>query len=207
MEDWTSIREFARRTDRTHHAVQKAIESGRIPEAAVRREGGRLVAIEYYAALNALAANTDPVAAAKGGKMIEVQAPQAALNSKVFASEDLANETADDLEAADRDPHGYYEARAKRERFAAKSAELDYLRAIGELISKTDQREVSARRYKAIRDNFLNIPDRICANLAAERDAARVHAMLTEEIKRVLNELSESARTEVARGTAERVAA
>jgi hypothetical protein len=58
-----------------------------------------------------------------------------------------------------------------------------------------------------MRDALLNVPDRIAAVLAAERDPARVHAELTKEIKRVLHELSDDARAEIARGTSERVAA
>jgi len=43
--------------------------------------------------------------------------------------------------------------------------------------------------------------------IAAERDPAQVHKLLTNEIKRVLHELSDVARAEITGGVAERVAA
>ena len=66
---------------------------------------------------------------------------------------------------------------------------------------------MAQRSYRTLRDKILNIPDRVAAILAAERDPARVHAALTAELKRVLHELSDDARAEAARGIAERVAA
>jgi hypothetical protein len=102
---------------------------------------------------------------------------------------------------------GYLEHRAKREEYQAKQAELDYLEAIGELVPTSELRAAAASRYRAIRDKLLNIPDRLSAILAAEKDPAIVHAALAKEIKQVLHELSDDARAEAARGVAERMAA
>jgi hypothetical protein len=41
-----------------------------------------------------------------------------------------------------------------------------------------------------VRDNLLNIPDRLAATLAAESDADRVHLMLSGEIRKALDELA-----------------
>ena len=84
VEEWVSLREFARRRGVSLQAVQKAIASGRV--TAVRRadagpEGqpGRILGIEVNAATQQWNRNTDPTEAAKSGKVIPapaaVQAP------------------------------------------------------------------------------------------------------------------------------------
>lgn len=67
MQEWIGVRELGRRVGRKHRAVQRAIEEGRIPAAAVRRDPatGRVVAIEYCAAALAWEARTDPDQAAR----------------------------------------------------------------------------------------------------------------------------------------------
>lgn len=107
------------------------------------------------------------------------------------------------LAAAEKESYLGY--RTRTEEFRAKQAELDYLVALGRLISRSAAREVAFRRYRAIRDKLENIADRLAPELAAERDPARVHAMLLGEIKQVLNELSADARTESAGGPVESV--
>jgi hypothetical protein len=232
-EEWISLREFARRRGVDLRAVQKAIESGRV--TAVRRdERGRLVGIEVAAATMQWDMNTDPVEAAKSGKILgqvngvgaQPMSGMSAIAPAVLNEPAAATETPATSEAAaqqggaesaiaqtsgpapaDKDPHGYYEARARREQFQSKQAELDYLQALGELVSSSEMRRISGRRYRTMRDKLLNIADRLAAVLAAERDPAQVHAVLTADIKRVLHELSDDASAELAAGLAERVAA
>jgi hypothetical protein len=43
---------------------------------------------------------------------------------------------------------------------------------------------------RTARDNLLNIPDRLAAQLAAESDADKVHQILTGEIRKALDELA-----------------
>jgi len=45
-------------------------------------------------------------------------------------------------------------------------------------------------KVAAFRDALMNIPERLAAVLAAETDAARVHAMLTSEIRAALEDLA-----------------
>jgi len=84
----------------------------------------------------------------------------------------------------------YYAHRAKREEFAAKTAELDYLEKIGVLVPAAGVRKAAYDAARALRDKLLGIPDRVAPLLAAERDPVRVHAALTTEITRTLHELS-----------------
>ena len=186
---WVSLREFARRRGVSLTAVQKAIESGRV--TAVRRdEHNRLVAIEADLATAQWNANTDPAEAAKSGTVLDVGAEA----SVVDPTDALPAPSGGAVVNFPRDPEGYYKARAQRERFAALEAERVYLKAIGDLVSRGDLERVNAQRYRAVRDKLLNIADRVAAALAAEKDPARVHAELTKEIKRVLQDLSDKAR-------------
>ncbi len=84
----------------------------------------------------------------------------------------------------------YYAHRSKREEFAAKSAEMDYLAKIGVLVPAAGVRKAAFDTARALRDKLLGIPDRVAPLLAAERDPVRVHAALTSEITRTLHELT-----------------
>jgi hypothetical protein len=214
---WMSLRAYARHRGVALSAVQKAIDSGRV--TAVRRNAaGRLKGIEAIAADAQWLANTDPVESARTTDTLR-PAPGPALNVAPAgelplgrpgeaSGEDPAPPAGGAAASADAGKDfGYLEARAKREGFQAKQAELDYLQAIGELVPTAELRSTASRRYRSIRDKLLGIADRQCALLAAEKDPARVHAALTKEIKQVLHELSDDARAEAARGAAERVAA
>ncbi len=208
IEDWISLREFARRREVALSAVQKAIATGRVTSVK-RDERGRVVGIEANQATDEWNRNTDPVEAFKSGKILAP--PSVQTSGQAFPSLQLepppAPPVAKEKPTAPDDDGGYYESRAKREKFAALTAERDYLEAIGRLVSVDELREVSFRRYRAIRDKLLNIPDRVAAILAAEKDPARVHTALTAEIKRVLHELSDDAHAGAAGRTEERVAA
>lgn len=193
-----SLREFARRRGVALSAVQKAIASGRI--TAVERKGDRIVGIREVEATAQWDANTDPVEAARNGKL-----PSGELPLEAAAEPDLPAPAAAGAPVSNQ--AAYLEARARREQFDAKQSELDYLKAVGLVVSASEVREAMFRRYRTLRDKLLNVPDRVATILAAERDPVAVHKLLTDEIKRVLNELSDGARSAAAGGDSERAAA
>lgn len=225
MNDLMGRNEYARHRGCAPNAVAKAEDDGRIATAVVRDEQGVFVGIKWRLADELWAQNTDPVEAAR----TRAAAPIATTKQGIFPSSDdtdpgsagLApgldagptapasgsDAPAPPLAPANADQADYLAARAKREGFQAKTAELEYLKAIGELVPAGEAREVAFRRYRTLRDKMLNIPERVASVIAAERDPARVHKVLTDEIKRVLHELSETADAEVAGGAQERVAA
>jgi hypothetical protein len=195
---YVSLRRFAEVRDVNLSAVQKAIESGRVK--SVLREGDRLVGIHQAQAMAEWDANTDPVEAARNGKL-PLAEPAAG------ATEASPTPTPTPEPAQPTSNQAYLDARARREEFEAKSAELSYLKEVGLVISATEARETAFRRYRALRDKLLNIPDRVSTILAAERDPVTIHRLITDELKRVLNELSDAARSEAAGGDSERLAA
>lgn len=200
MAEYISLRRFGKLRGVALSAVQKAIRDGRV--TAVKRDGDRIVGIDPVLATEQWNARTDPAQAARSGQVL---GGSLGLDLGAIAEKQAEPEPAKPRDG--EDPHGYYAARAKREEHQAALAELELLEQLGKLVSVDDLREVVGRRYRAMRDKILNIPDRVAAILAAEKDPARVHAALTAELKRVLHELSDDAGAEAAEGIAERVAA
>jgi hypothetical protein len=60
----------------------------------------------------------------------------------------------------------------------------------GELISAEKVRQAMFVKGRIIRDGIMNIPDRISSLLANENDAAKIHEILSKEIREALTELS-----------------
>ena len=208
MEDWIGLRAFAKRRRISHTAVQKAIRDGRVPDSAVRRNAGRIVAIEFHAATAAWHAHTDPAAAAKNGLGVPAANERPLPGAEEILTEESALATGAELFAvAARDPHGYQFERAKREKFTAATAELEYLKAIGRVVDVEESNEAQRSLFRNVRDKFLNLADRLTPVVTSERDPARVHASIKGEIEKVLNELSNDAQAAAAEGTPERVAA
>lgn len=202
MSDLMGRNEYARHRGCAPNAVKKAEDDGRIAAAVVRDEQGVFVAIKWQLADQLWAQNTDPAEAARTRP-----AAIAPVQQEILPSADAPAPGTEPPAPTSTDQADYLASRAKRENFQAKTAELEYLQAIGELVPAGEAREVAFRRYRTLRDKMLNIPERVASVIAAERDPARVHKLLTDEIKRVLNELSENARSEITGGTQERVAA
>lgn len=84
----------------------------------------------------------------------------------------------------------YSRARAIRENYLARLAKIEYEERSGKLVSKDEVAVAAFTKARTVRDGMLNIPDRVAAIVAAEPDADKVHLILTDEIRKALNELS-----------------
>ena len=60
----------------------------------------------------------------------------------------------------------------------------------GELVNAEDVKKAAFTKARVIRDGLLNIPDRVSSVLASTSDEQRVHELLSQEIRMVLEELS-----------------
>ena len=89
---------------------------------------------------------------------------------------------------------GYRRARAVREFFQARLAEIEYKERIGELISKAEVQTAAFNKYRRFRDRILNVPDRVAAILATETDMKKVHEILTAELRYALEDAADSQR-------------
>lgn len=72
----------------------------------------------------------------------------------------------------------------------AKRLELKNKVESGEYLPAREVEESAFNSARITRDAILNIPDRIAALLAAESDAMQVHKILTEELRRALENLA-----------------
>lgn len=84
----------------------------------------------------------------------------------------------------------YFRARAIRESYLARLAKIEFEERTAKLVSRDEVQVAAFTNGRTVRDNLLNIPDRLAATLAAETDADRVHHLLSAEIRRALEELS-----------------
>jgi len=58
------------------------------------------------------------------------------------------------------------------------------------LVSVEEVRNTFFGKARVVRDGILNIPDRISSLLATINDSSKIHEILTQELRMVLEELS-----------------
>lgn len=80
--------------------------------------------------------------------------------------------------------------RIKNEIERGKLLEAKAKAEIGELVSIEEVKTEAFNTARVVRNNLLNIPDRVSALLASISNAEKIHELLTEEISSSLNELS-----------------
>lgn len=80
------------------------------------------------------------------------------------------------------------QSRTVKEAYAARMAKLDYEERIGKTIDADKVKEDSFKAARIVRDNMLNIPDRLAAELAGETNQFTIHKKLTDEIKKAIQD-------------------
>jgi|SRR6187401_252502 len=166
------IRAYARHRGVTPAAVRKAIKSGRITAV-----GGN---IDPNLADSQWQSNTDeskPRSSVSRGPRPALQpspAPHSPSKSHAFP-EALA----------------FAKARAARETYQARLKELELKIKTGKLIPVDEVRVAAFNTNRRARDLLLAIPDRVAAVVAGLSDVTEVHRVLTEEFRRVCEELSQ----------------
>lgn len=101
---------------------------------------------------------------------------------------------------------GFMEHRTKREEFLAKTAELDYLKQIGALVSTAEVEREVEEIFAVVKSNAFRIIPKKSAILAAETDPGRIERLLTDALTQAFHE-SSRAFADVAAGGAEERAA
>jgi len=213
--------EYARHRGCAPNAVSKAIDSGRIKDAVVYKDG-RFAGIRWKWADQLWAGNTDPVEAARNGKFYE-QTPAAAGATEPAAADPAstgksasdftpsspqlpAGPSGDlDLQTPARqdDNANYLKHRAQREEFAAKSAQVEYLKTIGKLVSADAIAVEITDLLNQLKVNALRLPERLAQSLAAETDPARVNRILGDALRSVFDECSRQFADDAAGGVEE----
>lgn len=85
----------------------------------------------------------------------------------------------------------FRQAQATERAYHAKLAELEYRKAIGDLVPAADVEVELARVFATFREAMQQIPGRLAAVVAAEPNQARVHDLLDVEIRAALLHLKE----------------
>ena len=68
---------------------------------------------------------------------------------------------------------------------------IDYEERIAKLVSGEEVQVAAFNKFRQFRDAMINLPDRLAAMLAAETVEATVHALLTVEIRKALNDFAD----------------
>lgn len=171
------------------NAVKKAIETGRIPMRYVGRRNGKgsYIITDPVGARHAWGENTDHSKSHQAGK------PRA---DKVANPDDREGQ-ADIPKPTDTIRAG--KARAHREVFQAKLAQLEYEEKSGKLGDLNKIKMKQFEQGQILREAILVIPDRIAAELAAKlgKDVPVhvVHEVMERELRNVLIEVAKHGRT------------
>jgi len=110
-------------------------------------------------------------------------------NSSPVNAPRQAPRTTEPNDGAARGPT-YAQSRAVRELYLARLAKIEFEERAAKLVSRDEVTVAAFTKARTIRDNLLNIPDRVAAMLAAESDPTQVHQILSDEIRKALIELS-----------------
>lgn len=86
----------------------------------------------------------------------------------------------------------FRQAQAQERAYNAKLAELEYKRAIGEVVDAAQVEAQLSRVFAAFREAMMQIPSRIAPVLCAQTVEADVHRTLSDEIRRALLALKEA---------------
>ena len=170
--------EFAAIKGCTKAAVTHATKT-RIADAVVEKDGKRW--LDRDLALELWNRNTKATHNAKVSKPdpIEAPAPRDArqLRQKVAGLPD------DEIPELN-------ESRARREHYQAELAKLEVDLKRKELMPAVDVQKEAFALGRSVREALANLADRLSHQLAGETDPARIHAVLTDEHRAALVELS-----------------
>lgn len=190
MTELVSLREYGRRRGVSAMAVSKAAKTGRITLV-----GGK---VDIAAADRDWPANTNPGQAAF--KQVPPAGPVGGLSAAEEGGAVPSGEAEDEQPAGDGTAAGeqkkntsgaaYGQARAIREGYMARLAKIDYEEKTGSLVSADAVRVAAFNAARAARDSLLSMPDRLAPVLAGEANQFEVHRLLSEEIRRVCDELA-----------------
>ncbi|HQT38703.1 MAG TPA: hypothetical protein PK231_04700 [Acidocella sp.] len=86
-----------------------------------------------------------------------------------------------------------YAKSAAREKFyKAELAKIELKIQTGELVDKAEVERNNFTTFRILRDNILNVPDRLAAILANETDRHKVHMALSNELKKALRQTADA---------------
>lgn len=164
--------EYAEHIGKSPAYVTKLGHQGRLVE---REEGGRRVV--DFELTDRMVRNTTDMGRARNGT-----------NAKPGSSPSLPLQPIADSGRVDAI---YRQAQAQERAYNAKLAEIEYKKAIGEMVVAADVETRLARVFATFRDAMQQIPVRVAALVAAESDQAKVQDILDQEVRSALLHLKD----------------
>jgi hypothetical protein len=174
-----SLREFCRMQQWNPGYGHKLKEQGRLV-VVVENDRER---IDVAASLERLAETADPAKAHMAGvnaRQREQHRGPAAAPPPPPAPAPAANST-------------YQQAKTAREVFEAKTAELEYRKAMGEVVLIAAVRAEMAPRVAQLREALLALSARLAPVVAAETDPKKIRALLDAEHRAALSQVAGAA--------------
>lgn len=182
MSELVSMREYGRRRGVSAMAVSKAAKAGRITLVDGK--------VDVSTADRDWPANTNPGQLAVNSQAAAMQSdPEAGLEAPEDGDEGTQNGGAGGEQKPSTTAQ-YGAARAIREGYAARRAKIDYEKEIGQLVDVDAVRAAAFKLARTARDSLLSMPDRIAPILAGESNQFEVHRIMSEEIRRVCNDIA-----------------
>jgi hypothetical protein len=178
VSELVSLREYARRRGVSAMAVSKAAKTGRIT-----LEGGK---VNVETANRDWPANTNPAQSVVGPAALGAIGDPPAMQEP---AEEGANGTQNGGKNGGASGQ-YGQARAIREGYLARIAKIDYETQAGALVAAETVRVAAFNAARTARDSLLSMPDRLAPVLAGESDQFEVHRIMSEEIRRVCNDIA-----------------
>jgi hypothetical protein len=86
----------------------------------------------------------------------------------------------------------YLRARAVKESFQARTAQLEYEERAGKLIPAVRASEYAATFSAIVKDGLMAMPDRLAPMLAAVEDEKAIHRLLAADITALLRKVSKA---------------
>lgn len=192
-----TLREYARRKDISHTAVQIAIKSGRLSKSIVKDAKGRPRIADEALADKEWAANTDqsaPRNRISGDPKRRKDTASKPYEPKSAASAANPAAPAADAGGGDGGDTGggpsYAKSRAVRELYQARLAKLEFDEKAGKLVPADAVRVAIFKTSRTARDMLMAIPDRVAPLVVGNTDAHDIHRILTDEVRRVCVEVS-----------------
>jgi len=184
---WVSLSEAAQRQQppiskqAIHKRVTRLVAAGRLST----KPGPRGTVLVNIVALNrAIAEETDPAQDLRNNR-----AP-----APVADDLDIGDDEHDAGEATDRSaPQGkanYHRSRAEREAYQAENARLDLDERLDRLADKDDVERRTMTAFRRVRDRLLAFPATVAEKVTVAPDARAVRAILTDEMRRMLDQLA-----------------
>lgn len=178
---FVSVKEFAGIKGVSPTAVQKAIKAGRLVNSVKYNAAGKCPKIDPIVAIQEWEKNTDH---SKRNVGRDIRKPEP--SREPYINPDIERPTPEMEEARKT----LADAILMKETYAGERAKLKFEIESGKYVESAEVKDEAFKLGRTVRDNIMNIPDRLAAELAGITDAAAVHTKLTAELRQALEALT-----------------